>query len=117
MSEKSTVGKAIAASEMVRKARELAWVLSAVFVVIPIVAITEIFFLRSPTKADAFDGNDVEAAIAAFVSLALLLRMVPIAIRLGRDLNDPAFLVKQNTGSIAFLYLVKRFFGADTNAA
>ena len=117
MSEHSTVDTAIAATETVRKARELAWMLSVIFVVVPIVAVAEIYFLRSPTDAVVSVQDILEAAALGVISTAVLVRTVIVALQLGRNLADPSFLMRQAPSRFPQLYLFKRFFGVNTNAA
>ena len=117
MVEKSDIGSIIARSETIRKARELAWSMVALFATIPILFFVVIFFWPSASRPFVYDEHALKQGVISVASLALLFRMVPVAIQLGRDLKSRELLLTQAINSTPFTYLWKRYFGIDANAA
>lgn len=117
MTGKISVARSIAASETVRKARELAWGACLAF---PFV----IFFIgvalmaRGPENySSRLETSELIVFLGALVSLVVIfLRFLYVSVRLGIDYKNIEFLQTQRPEHFPLVYLLKRVIGLSTRA-
>lgn len=118
MTEQTRVERSIVASETIRKARELAWGALLVFPFLGAVIFHGLNVGLSIGAINLFGLSDlVVLLIAALLLGFLFLRLIVVAIRLGRDLRNTDFLQTQQPERFPSTYLIKRILGLSTNAA
>ncbi len=97
--------KTIEKAEVVRGARETAWMLCLLLVL-------------SPTSYIIFAANPIETMSLTEMGLLVLLpslvfvRSMMVAVRLGQNLIDHTFMTNENIRGGTLYYFVTRFFGS-----
>ena len=108
MTDRISVRRTTENAETVRKARELAWVASLLIALSPAGYILALAIDEHP-----FDLIETTAFLA--IPVVILVRLIVVAIQLGRDLEDHNHLATMTSWSYAPIYLAARLLGLAKN--
>ncbi len=105
MTDRISVRRTTENAETVRRSRELAWVGSLLIVVSPAGYILALASQRHPF-------NLFESAVFLALPIVVLVRLIVVAIQLGRNLEDHNYLATMTSWSHPLLYLAARLLGS-----
>jgi hypothetical protein len=110
MSSADGINDALAASEMLRRVREIAWSVVAGLLFVPVIALVVLMADKSIIQLVA-DRYFAATIVATAVSIGILIRVLQIAIRLGKEMRDPARLKETRAHQFYWTYFAARVFG------
>jgi hypothetical protein len=110
MSSADGINDTLAASEMLRRVREIAWSFIAGLLFVPVIALVVLMADQSTIQL-LVDRYLAAAIVATAVFIGILIRVLQIAIRLGKEMRDPAHLKETRAHRFYWAYFAARVLG------